>query len=83
MVDQQDLDFDYFLENMEDLYHKYGNKFIALKSRNIIGVYDNFINAYESTLKTEEIGTFLIQECFDNKEKMVHHFQGNVMPVSV
>ena len=81
-MEQQNLDFNFFLENMGELYHKYGHKFIVVKKQNILGTYDNFITAYEVTLKTEEIGTFLIQECFDNKEKMINHFQGNVAPVS-
>jgi hypothetical protein len=80
-MDQQDLDFNYFLENMENFYHAYGHKFVVVKNHGILGVYENFNNALESTLKTEEIGTFLIQECFDSKGKMVHHFQGNVSPV--
>jgi len=80
-MDQQNLDFNYFLENMEDFYRKYGHKFIVVKNKSVLGTYDDFINAYESTLKTEEMGSFLIQECFDNVEKMVNHFQGNVIPV--
>jgi len=81
-MDHQNIDFYYFLENMESLYRKHGNKFVAVKNKNILGVYDNFNNAFESTIKTEEIGTFLIQECFDKKEKLVHHFQCNVAPAS-
>jgi hypothetical protein len=80
-MDQQNLDFDYFLENMGTLYREYGNKFVVIKNQNVLGVYDNFNSAYETTLETEEIGTFLIQECFDNKEKLVHHFQRNIIPV--
>jgi len=80
-MDQQDLDFNYFLENMNKLYRKYGNKFVVVKNQNVLGAYNDFNKALETTLKTEEMGTFLIQECFDNKEKMVCHFQGNVMPV--
>jgi len=80
-MDQQDLDFQYFLENMDALYREHGQKFVAVKNQSILGVYDNFSEAFESTLKTEELGTFIVQECFDNVEKMVHHFQGNVMPV--
>jgi hypothetical protein len=81
-MNQQDQDFKYFLENMESLYNSHGHKFVAVKNLHILGVYDNFNKAVESTLETEELGTFLIQECFDNKEKMVHHFQGNVIPIS-
>jgi len=75
------LDFNYFLENMNKLYRKYGNKFVVVKNQNVLGAYNDFNKALETTLKTEEMGTFLIQECFANKEKMVCHFQGNVMPV--
>jgi hypothetical protein len=67
---------------MEKLYKVHGQKFVAIKDHNILGAYDTFNQALETTLKKEELGTFLIQECFENKEKLVHHFQGNVMPVS-
>lgn len=77
----QDQDFDYFLENMDKLYKTYGQKFAAVKNRAILGTYDTFNEALETTLKTEELGTFLVQEIFDDREKMVHHFQGNVLPV--
>ena len=81
-MEQQNLDFNYFIENMAELYRKYGHKFIVVKNQNILGAYDDFMIAYENTLNTEEIGTFLIQECFDDVEKMVNHFQGNVMPIT-
>jgi len=81
-MEQQNLDFKYFLENMGNFYRTYGQKFVVVKNQSILAVYDNFMDACENTLKTEEQGTFLIQECFDDKEKMIHHFQGNVRPVS-
>jgi hypothetical protein len=81
-MNTQDKDFDYFLENMENFYTIYGHKFITIKNLNILGAYNTFNEALETTLKTEEMGAFIIQECFDDKEKMVHHFHGNVMPVS-
>ena len=70
-MDQQDLDFNYYLENMPGFYETYGQKFLAIKNLNILGVYDTFNEALDTTLKTEELGSFLIQECFDNVEKML------------
>jgi len=81
-MDQQNQDFKYFLENMENFYRTYGQKFVVVKNQSILAVYDDFMDAYETTVKTEELGTFLIQECFDDKEKMVSYFQCNVMPAS-
>jgi fibrillarin-like rRNA methylase len=80
--EMQNQDFDYFLHNMGKFYKTHGHKFVAIKNQAILGAYDTFENALENTLKTEELGTFLIQECLENKEKLVHHFQGNVIPVS-
>ena len=77
----QDKDFDFFLQNMENLYKTHGHKFVAVKNQSILAAYESFDDALNSTLKTEELGTFLIQECFDNKEKLINHFQGNVRPV--
>ena len=82
-MNAQDKDFDYFLANMQNLFSKHGHKFVAVKNQSILGVYDTFNDALENTLKSEELGTFLVQECFDNKEEMVQHFQCNVMAVPV
>jgi len=77
----QDQDYEYFLQNMGKLYEQYGHKFLAIKDRQILGVYDNFNEALDDTLKNEEAGTFLIQECFQNKEECIQYFQRNVIPV--
>jgi hypothetical protein len=73
-------DFDYFLQNMSEFYKNHAKKFLAIKGQNVIGVYDTFDKALDTTLKTEELGTFLIQKCVKNKEEMAHHFQYNVSP---
>jgi len=76
---QQEQDYEYFLQNIGELYELYGHKFLAIKNRQILGAYDNFDDALDETLKHEKVGTFLIQECFQNREECVHCFQGNVM----
>jgi hypothetical protein len=83
IMDQQSQDFYYFLENMENFYQTYGHRYVVVKNKDILGVYDTFEEALETTLKTEELGSFLVQECFASKENMIHHFQGNVVPVPV
>ncbi|MDR2758326.1 MAG: hypothetical protein LBB78_03000 [Spirochaetaceae bacterium] len=79
----QDQDFEYFIQNIEYFYQQYGHKFLAIKDKKVIGSYDSFDMALEETLKHEQIGTFIIQECFRNKEESVNHFQGNVTIVPV
>ena len=77
----QEQDFDYFLKNMAALYKTHGHKFAVIKNKGILGIYETFTEALETTIKTEEYGTFLVQELFADKDNMVHHFQGNVVPV--
>jgi fibrillarin-like rRNA methylase len=75
----QDQDFEYFIQNMGSFYEQYGHKFLAIKNKNILGAYDSFNIALDETLKNNDVGTFIIQECFKNREESVNHFQGNVI----
>jgi len=63
----QDKDFKWFLENYTDLYDKYGRSFLAIKNENVLGAYTSFSEAVETTVQTEELGTFIIQECNGNE----------------
>jgi hypothetical protein len=71
MENTQDQDFDYFLQNVGSFYKRYGHKFLAVKNKAVLGVYDSFDTAIYETLKSELLGTFIIQECFRNKEESV------------
>jgi hypothetical protein len=46
----QDQNFEYFLENTEQFYKEYGHKYLAIKDKKIIGVYDTFNEALDKTL---------------------------------
>lgn len=76
----QNQDYDFFIQNIAKIYKEYGHKFIAIKNSQIIGAYNSFNDALTNTLIKEELGTFLIQECFPSKEDCIHSFQCNVMP---
>lgn len=56
-------DFEWFVENYEEFQKKYGNCHIVIKDKKILGVYDNISDAFSVTLQTEQIGSFIIQEC--------------------
>jgi hypothetical protein len=75
----QDQDFEYFIQHMESFYKQYGHKFLAIKDKNVLAAYDSFNTALDETLKQEQAGTFIIQECFKSREESVNHFQGNVL----
>lgn len=56
-------DFNWFVENYGQLFKEYGHKFLAIKNKNILGVYDDVRSAIDKTKETEEMGTFIVQEC--------------------
>ena len=59
----QDKDFEWFIENYNTLYDEYSCCFLVIKNKQILGAYKSFDEAVDTTLQTEEIGTFIVQEC--------------------
>lgn len=63
MIDEIDKNFDWFVDNYKNIYKKYGNAFIAIHDRKIVGVYDDKDVAFKETSKKYRPGTFNIQHC--------------------
>lgn len=57
----QRADFNWFLNNYDSLYKKYGHKFLVIKDETVLGAYDSIRDALDGT--TEPLGTFIVQEC--------------------
>lgn len=56
-------DFDFFVENYQYLYKKYGHKFLAIKNKQILGAYDSIPDAIDKLSPAYDLGTYIIQEC--------------------
>lgn len=67
----QDSDYQWFFENTESLFMEYGSKFAAIKNKIILGIYDNFDEAIDTTMKQEELGTFLVQEILEDRNTIL------------
>lgn len=53
--------FQYYLDHQKKLVKKYNGKFIVIKDGEVLGSYDDELEAVEKTSKDYEIGTFLVQ----------------------
>ncbi len=71
-------EFNYYLEHQKELVKRYNGKFIVIKNGSIIGVYNSHEDAYSETIKTQELGTFLIQLCSPGEESYTFTFHSNV-----
>lgn len=59
-------DFDWFVDNYQKLYKKYGHKFLAIKNKEILGSYSSIPDAIDELSTTYKLGTYIIQECTDD-----------------
>ena len=71
-------DFQYYLDHQKELVEKYNEKFIVIVNKKVVGVYDSQVGAYEESIKTHKLGTFLIQQCLPGKESYTQTFHSRV-----
>lgn len=71
-------EFDYYLANQAELVKKYSGKFVVIKNRAVIGVYDDQATAVSETKKTHELGTFLVQKVEPGSESYTQTFHSRV-----
>lgn len=56
-------EYQWFLENYNDLFKQYGIAFLAIKNKSVLGVYQSYAEGVKKTLQSEEPGTFIVQKC--------------------
>lgn len=56
-------DFAWFKEHYPEFQKKYGNAFIVIKNKKVLGTYKSYAEGVRETEKTEDLGTFIVQEC--------------------
>ena len=71
-------EFRFYLENQSELVKKYNGKYIVIKNKEIIGVFDSEIDAVEKTSEHHELGTFLVQKCEPGKESYTQTYHSRV-----
>ncbi len=56
-------ELDYFIANQEALLKQHQGKVLAIKHQQVLGAYDNPLEAFSETVKQHPAGTFMIQPC--------------------
>lgn len=78
MAVQLEKEFEYYLENQEELVKEYNGRFIVIKDQEVIGVFDSEIEAVEETVKKHELGTFLVQLCEPGAESYTQTYHSRI-----
>ena len=71
-------EFEFYLENQNELVKKYNGKYIVIKNCLVIGEYDSVIEAVTETSKQHELGTFLVQKCELGEDSYTQTFHSRV-----
>jgi len=59
----QSMDYKWFLENYEELFKTYGNSYLAIKNKAVLGVYSSYAEGVRTASQNNELGTFIVQRC--------------------
>lgn len=71
-------DFNYYLDNQDELIKKHNGKFIVIKNQKVLGSYDSEVEAIEETTRDHELGTFLIQKCEPGSDSYTQTYHSRV-----
>lgn len=67
-------DFHWFVDNYEKFQKRYGNCFIAIKDKKVLGIYETFGEGVRETSKSYDMGTFIVQRCDVNRETYMAYY---------
>jgi len=70
--------FDFYLENQEELVKQYDGKYIVIKDRKVLGAYDSEAQAIRETTREHALGTFIVQKCEAGSEAYTQTFHSRV-----
>ena len=71
-------EFEFYLKNQGEFAKKYNGKYIVIKNREVIGVFESEIEAIEKTSANHKLGTFLVQKCEPGKESYTQTYHSRV-----
>ena len=72
-------EFDYYRAHQQELVQKFEGKYVVIKNDEVVGSFDNELEAVTETRKTHELGTFLVQLVTKGEEAYSQTFHSRVV----
>lgn len=73
LCDMLEKEFQYYLDNQDDLVKKYNGKYLVIKDTSVVGVYDDEDVAYFDAVEKYGLGNFILQLCTPGEEAYTIH----------
>jgi hypothetical protein len=71
-------EFEYYLANQEELVKQYSGKYLVIRDCQVIGAFDDELEAVRATSKKYPLGTFLVQKCEPGSDSYTQTFHSRV-----
>lgn len=71
-------EYTFFKKNIRKFMSEHPGEYVVIKENHVLGYFKSEPAAYEDTIKSHEVGTFLIQKIQEEKES-VQTFQSRVV----
>ena len=71
-------EFKFYVANQRKLVRKHRNKYVVIRNEQVIGVFDDELDAIRETTKKHELGTFLVQKCEPGKDSYTQTYHSRV-----
>ena len=72
-------EFKYYLDHQSELVEKYNGKVLVIIGENVVGTFTTEQEAYFSSIKKFQLGTFLIQKCTPGADAYTQTFHSRVV----
>ena len=73
-----DKEFQYYLDNQNDLVKKYNGRYIVIVDEKVDGDYNDYSQALSCSLQKYDMGTFLVQKCSPGNKDYTLTFHSRV-----
>ncbi len=66
-------EYEYYLAHKNEIVKQYDGKFVVLKGQQLLGAYDDEIEALRETTKTHKLGTFMVHKVSSHEDTQIFH----------
>jgi hypothetical protein len=71
-------EFDHYLSHQDEMVRQYNGKYVVIKSCEVLGAYEDRATAIRETLKSHELGSFLVQKVEPGSDAYTQTFHSRV-----
>lgn len=66
-------DFEWYMMNCAELFAEFGDKYVVIKGKKVLGAYDSYGEGVRAAQKTEPLGSFIVQKCGNDESAYTNY----------